>query len=132
MSLGDFLFPDVQLKLAIVHSFEADIESVAHSTSESYVDSAAIVWLNKSDFQKIGLKDGDVVSVKTGSRSVNVQAYKREDARAGLAVMPRGPWSLSLVDIPNDYSPVQLHGLPVSVTRSSESVTSLESLSSGP
>ncbi|UCE11236.1 MAG: hypothetical protein JSW61_04675 [Candidatus Thorarchaeota archaeon] len=132
MSLGDFLFPEVQLKLVIVHSFEADIKSVANTASESYRMAAALVWLNRSDFQRIGLKDGDVVSIKTSSKRINVQAFQSERTKEGLATMPRGPWSLHLARVNGDEGIAQLHGLPVSVSRSSEEVTSLESLYSAP
>ncbi|MFX0045681.1 MAG: molybdopterin dinucleotide binding domain-containing protein [Candidatus Hermodarchaeota archaeon] len=128
MSLGDFLFPQVELKLVIAHSFETDIEAVRNKMSTEYLESAARVSLSTGNLKRLGLKEGDAVSVESKTGKVVVKAFPDEKLEDGLAVMPRSPWALSLVAVPSDGESVQLHGIPVAVTKSSDKVTSLDSI----
>ncbi|UCH03495.1 MAG: hypothetical protein JSW05_07805 [Candidatus Thorarchaeota archaeon] len=128
MSLGDFLFPQAELKLVIAHSFETDIEAVRNKMSTEYLESAARVSLSTGNLKRLGLKEGDSVSVESKTGKVVVKAFPDEKLEDGLAVMPRSPWALSLVAVPSDGEPVQLHGIPVAVTKSSDKVTSIDSI----
>ena len=56
MALGDFLFPNIELKLVVAPSFEADIAATGDKYSQEYIDAAAIVTLHKSDLQKLGIE----------------------------------------------------------------------------
>lgn len=132
MALGDFLFPNVDLKLIIARSFETDVESAKDKFSPEYQDSAAIVRLNKGDFQKLGLKDGSSVSVKAKDGSVTVRALADEKVPVGAAIMPYGPWALALVSVPKDGSPPQMHGISVTLTRTDNKVTSFDELFESP
>ncbi|MHA2380229.1 MAG: molybdopterin dinucleotide binding domain-containing protein [Candidatus Thorarchaeota archaeon] len=128
MSLGDFLFPQAELKLVIAHSFETDIESVRDKMSAGYLQSAARVSLSTGNLKRLGLKEGDAVSVESRAGKVVVNAFPDDKLEEGLAVMPRSPWALSLVAVPPDGESVQLHGIPVTVTKSNDKVTSLDSI----
>ena len=128
MALGDFLFPQAELTLVIVHSFEADIESEKDKFSQEYLDSTAKIVLSNGDIKRLGLKEGGNVSVKSKSGSVTVRAFGDDDINEGMSTMPRGPWAMALVPVPNDGSPIQLHGIPITVVRSDGQITSLESL----
>ncbi|MDF1538928.1 MAG: molybdopterin dinucleotide binding domain-containing protein [Candidatus Thorarchaeota archaeon] len=128
MALGDFLFPHVELKLVIAHSFETDIASTGDKTSKEYIETAARVELHKSDLQKLGLQDGKNTNLKTKTGSVVVSAFGSDKATEGIAVMPYGPWAMALVEVPSDDSPPVMHGVHVTATRSDEKVTLPEAL----
>jgi formylmethanofuran dehydrogenase subunit D len=128
MALGDFLFPHADLKLIIARSFEADIESTKDILSKEFLDSAARLQLSKGDLQRLGLKDGGHVSIKSKTGNIVLVAYGDEKVPEGSAVIPYGPWALALVAIPKDDSPPQLHGVSITVTRSNDEVTPLEAL----
>ena len=128
MALGDFLFPHADLKLVIARSFEADVESVKDILSKEFLDSAARVRLSKGDLQRLGLKDGGHANIKSKTGNIVVVAYGDEKVPEGSAVVPYGPWALALVSVPKDDSAPQLHGVSVTVTRSDDDVTPLESL----
>ncbi len=132
MALGDFLFPQADLKLIVARSFETDVESVKDKFSSEYQDSAAIVRLNKGDLQRLGLKDGGNANVKAKAGSIIVRAFGDDKVPEGSAIVPYGPWALALVSVPKDGSPPQRHGESVTVTRTDEKVTSLENLLESP
>ncbi len=88
MALGDFLFPHADLKLIVARSFETDVESVKDKFSSEYLDSAAVVRLNKGDFQRLGLKDGNSANVKAKSASIIVRAFGDDKVPEGSAIVP--------------------------------------------
>ena len=128
MALGDFLFPHAEMKLVITRSFETDIESVKDKFSNEYLESAARLGLSKPDFQRLSLAEGKHVSVKSKESSVVVIAYIDEKLPEGTAIMPYSPWALVIVSVSEDGCPPKLHGLDITVTKSSEEITPLESL----
>ncbi|TFG99411.1 hypothetical protein E4H12_02835 [Candidatus Thorarchaeota archaeon] len=128
MALGDFLFPNAELKLVIVRSFKTDVESTTDIHSQKYTDETAIVRLHTNDMQRLSVKEGRTINLKTSSGSVVVACIHDDKTPEGNAVMPRGPWALALVEIPKDDSPPKIHGIAVTATRSEESITSLETL----
>ena len=132
MALGDFLFPHADLKLIVARSFETDIESVKDKFSSEYQDSAAVVRLNTGDLKRLGLKDGNNANLKAKAGSVVVSAIGDDKVPEGAAIVPYGPWALSLVSVPEQDSPPQLHGVAVTVTRTDDKVTSLEKLLENP
>ncbi len=132
MALGDFLFPHLDLKLVIAHSFEVDIEAEKDKKSKEYQDLAARASFSKSDFQKLGIKEGGSVNIKSKSGQVVVGGFIDERLEDSVSSMPRGPWALSLVAVPTDGSPPQLHGIQVTATKSDDKITSLDSLLEGP
>jgi len=128
MALGDFLFPNAELKLIIARSFEADVQSVKDILSKEFVEAAARVGLSKGDLQRLGLKDGGHVSIKSKAGNIVLSAYVDEKVPENTAVIPYGPWALALVQVPKDDTPPQMHGVSVTVTRSDDEVTPLEKL----
>ncbi|MGY5856047.1 MAG: molybdopterin dinucleotide binding domain-containing protein [Candidatus Thorarchaeota archaeon] len=128
MALGDFLFPHADLKLIIARSFEADVESAKDILSKEFLDSAARLQLSKGDLQRLGLKDGGHANVKSKTGNIVLVAYGDEKVPEGSVVIPYGPWALSLVAVPKDDSPPQLHGVSVTVTRTDDKVTTLDAL----
>ncbi|MHA1944015.1 MAG: molybdopterin dinucleotide binding domain-containing protein [Candidatus Thorarchaeota archaeon] len=132
MALGDFLFPQADLKLIVARSFETDVESVKDKLSSEFQDRAAIVRLNKGDLQRLGLKDGNTANLKAKPGSINVRAFGDDKVPEGSAIVPYGPWALALVSVPKDDSPPQMHGVSITVTRTDDEVTSFEELLESP
>ncbi|MFW9788514.1 MAG: molybdopterin dinucleotide binding domain-containing protein [Candidatus Thorarchaeota archaeon] len=128
MALGDFLFPHADLKLVVARSFEADVEAAKDILAKEYLDTAARVRLSIGDLQRLSLKDGGHVNVKSKAGSIVLVAYGDDKVPEGSAVVPYGPWALALVSIPEDDSPPQFHGVSITVTRTDDKVTSLEKL----
>jgi formylmethanofuran dehydrogenase subunit D len=128
MALGDFLFPNADLKLVVARSFEADVESAKDILSMEFLNVAARVRLSKGDLQRLGLKDGGHVSIKSKTGNVVLAAYVDEKVPENTAVIPYGPWALALVPVPKDDTPPQLHGISVTVARSDDDITPLEKL----
>ncbi|MHA1930349.1 MAG: molybdopterin dinucleotide binding domain-containing protein [Candidatus Thorarchaeota archaeon] len=128
MALGDFLFPHAEMKLVITRSFETDIESVKDKFSNEYLESAARLGLSKPDFQRLGLSEGKHASVKSKEGTVIAMAYTDEKIPEGIALMPYGPWALSMVAVPEDGSPPILHGIGITVTKTDKDITPLDSL----
>lgn len=65
--------------------------------SEEYRKMSAVVFLDKSDAAKAGIKEGSNVLVESDNGRVVVVARISEDAHPGLAFMPNSPWSNRLV-----------------------------------
>jgi len=128
MALGDFLFPNVELKLVIARSFEADIESTKDILSKEFTETAARVKLNIGDIKRLGIKDGGHASIKSKVGDIVLTAYGDEKVPEGTAVIPYSPWALALVSVPEDNSPPQFHGVQVTVTRTDDEITPLEKL----
>jgi formylmethanofuran dehydrogenase subunit D len=128
MALGDFLFPNAELKLVIIRSFKTDIESARGIPSQKYTSETAIVRLNNSDMRRLSIKEGNTISLKSPSGTVVVKAVIDEKTPEGSAIMPYGPWALALVAIPEDSTPPVLHGIAITATRSKEDITSVEAL----
>jgi len=128
MALGDFLFPNAELKLVIVRSFKTDVESARGIPSEKYAAETAVVWLNNKDMRRLSVKEGGSISLKSPSGAVVVSAIIDDKTPEGSALMPYGPWALALVAIPEDNSPPILHGIEITASRSTEDVTSLDVL----
>ena len=128
MALGDFLFPNVQLQLLIVRSYKSDVESAKGIPSKDYTDETAIVQLHSKDMQRLSVKEGNTIKLESANGSVIVKGIADDKTPEGIAVMPQGPWAMSLVSIPKSNSPPKLHGISVTVTRSDESITALDTL----
>jgi formylmethanofuran dehydrogenase subunit D len=128
MALGDFLFPNAELKLVIVRSFRTDVESAKGIPSQEYTTETAIVRLNNNDLRRLSLKEGSTVSLKSSCGTVVVRAINDEKTPEGTAIMPHGPWAFALVAIPENDSPPIIHGIAITATRSKEDITSLETL----
>jgi formylmethanofuran dehydrogenase subunit D len=128
MALGDFLFPNAELKLVIVRSFKTDVESARGIPSEKYTTESAVVRLNNNDLRRLSVKEGGTISLKSPSGAVVVTAIIDDKTPEGSAIMPYGPWALTLVAIPDNDLPPMLHGIAVTATRSKEDITSLDAL----
>ena len=128
MALGDFLFPQLNAKLIIGHSFESDIESMGDKLSNEYSEKTALVKLNDADMKRLSIKDGMNVEIESEAARVVVKAVGDSKVPGEMALMVHGPWALALVKVPNDKSPPKLHGIKVSIKKSEGEITSIQNL----
>lgn len=61
-------------------------------TSEEYSDNVALIMMNENDMEKIGVKEGEHVEVRTKFGSAVVRCEESRIDR-GIAFMPYGPWA---------------------------------------
>ena len=67
--------------------------------SEEYQKLSAVIKMDESDIKKVGVSEGDSLTVKNGSGQVNLRVEKSgyEEPHEGIAYMPNSPWSNALV-----------------------------------
>lgn len=98
--------------------------------SDEYRKLSAQIILDKSDMARLGLKDGQNVSVENGVGRIIVAAKTSDDdPHPGLAFMTNSPWSNHLVrDDMCDMGIPELKNIAAKVSPSKESVTEISEL----
>ncbi len=98
--------------------------------SDEYRKLSAQIILDKGDMAKLGIKDGQNVSVENETGRIVVAAkLSDDDPHPGLAFMTNGPWSNHLVrDDICDMSIPELKNIAAKVSPSSENVTKISEL----
>ncbi len=66
-------------------------------TTEEYRKAVALIELSPADAEKLGVSDGDTVSVRTEAGSVVVWCKVSKGLDDGLAFMPYGPWANAVI-----------------------------------
>ena len=66
-------------------------------TTEEYRKAVALIELSPADAEKLGVSDGDTVSVRTEAGSVVVWCKVSKGLDEGLAFMPYGPWANAVI-----------------------------------
>ncbi len=86
--------------------------------SEMYTESVATCEIDPDDMKKLGVKEGDTVSVKTESGSVFVRAVLSSQApHRGIVFMPLGPWANMVTSSETDSVGMPtFKGIPAEVT----------------
>ncbi|WP_423793294.1 tungsten-dependent formylmethanofuran dehydrogenase subunit FwdD [Methanocaldococcus indicus] len=98
-----------------------------------YKKAAAVVYINKEDMEKLGVKEGDKVKVKSSFGSV-VLYVKEADERnpEGHIFIPMGPWANVVVDPDTTSTGMPyLKGSPdqfVKIEKTDEEVLDMEDL----
>ena len=99
--------------------------------SKEYMDSVAVVELDKEDWERLGLSEGSNAEVKTKFGSVVVKAVKSRRRHPGIAFMPMGPWASIVVNPDTQGSGMPtLKGLKAEITPTSEKVLDVRELMS--
>ncbi|MDH7596981.1 MAG: molybdopterin dinucleotide binding domain-containing protein [Methanothrix sp.] len=96
---------------------------------EEYRKMSAVVFLDKSDASKSGIKDGSNVLVESDNGRVVVVARISEDAHPGLAFMPNSPWSNRLVPAETDDTRIPSYkSISATVSVTDDKVPTVEDL----
>lgn len=86
---------------------------------EMYRKAAAVCYLNREDMEKLGVKEGDVIRVK--SKYGDVVVYAREASEPmteGMVFMPLGPWANLVVSPETDSTGMpSFKGVPVEIEK---------------
>lgn len=123
MALRDFLYPQLEVQLILARRLDVDeVHAGQGSLSKDYLAVAAKISLATRDAQRLGLKEGNHVEVKSKIGRVIVEARIVENQPEGLVVMQPSPWAFAVI---NDMMHSQ--GIKVTIKPSDESVTTIES-----
>jgi formylmethanofuran dehydrogenase subunit D len=70
---------------------------------KEYMESVAVCELDPEDLGKLGIKDGDLVRIKTNYGSVVVRAKASNQApHSGIVFIPMGPWANEVIGSDTD------------------------------
>lgn len=118
-----------QFKLIIARTHDSELTSKMSSLSEEYANSVAVVFIPKSSMAEIGVKDGDSVEVSSLFGSVVVRVRIDEGLEGDVAVMPMGPWSMSLIPPFMGQEGFPIYGrVMVSIKPTSRGITKLQEI----
>lgn len=71
--------------------------------TREYFESAAVIEVDPTDMEKLGVRRGDVVRVKTQYGEAVLKAVKSANApHEGIAFVPLGPWANLLINPETD------------------------------
>lgn len=86
-------------------------------TSKAYFEAVAICEIDPQDMEKLKIKEGEPVLVKTKHGEVVVAAKKSSQApHLGVIFIPLGPWANKLVDPRSEHTGMPLFkGIPATI-----------------
>jgi len=97
--------------------------------SREYAESVAIVKLDRKDMERLNIKEGDRVRVKSKFGEVIVKAVESKTSCEGVAFIPMGPWANMLTDPDTKGSGMPtLKGIEVEVSPTTKEVSPIEVL----
>ena len=97
--------------------------------SKGYLNSVAVCEMAKEDMEKLGIKDGSNVKVKTAYGEVVVKAVTSASTTPGIIFIPMGAWANMVVNPNSQGSGMPtLKGIPATVEPTSEQISALEDL----
>jgi len=101
----------------------------AGKNSPEYLKETAVIMLNNEDAATLGVKDGDLVTVKTEVGEVTVYCKTDDKLPRGMAFMPYGPWINILVKEDTEGTGIAcFKSVEAEVRKGGEKVFSLEDL----
>lgn len=83
---------EIQVTLISGRSIGQGTSLEGGKTSENYRQKVAIVELNKSDMNELGVSEGDPVQVRTPHGSIVVTCQPSDSVDPGICFIPYGPW----------------------------------------
>lgn len=97
--------------------------------SEDYRKMSALIFLDKSDAAKAGIKEGSNVLVESDNGRVVVVARISDNAHPGLAFMPNSPWSNQLVPAETDDTRIPNYkSISATISATDDKVPTVEDL----
>lgn len=108
--------------------FQSEVQEVDRF-GEDYRRMSAMVFLDKSDAAKAGIKDGSNVLVESDNGRVVVVARISDDAHPGMAFMPNSPWSNQLVPSETDETRIPSYkSISATINATDDKVPTVEDL----
>ena len=93
-------------------------ETKEAKTSRAYFEATAVCEMDPQDMEKLRLKEGDPVLVKTQYGEVIVAAKKSLDApHVGIIFIPLGPWASMVVNPKTNHTGMpSFKGIPATIS----------------
>lgn len=108
--------------------FQSEAQEVDRFSDE-YRRMSAVVFLDKSDAAKAGIKEGSNVLVESDNGRVVLVARISENAHPGLAFMPNSPWSNQLVPAETDDTRIPSYkSIAATISATDDKVPTVEDL----
>jgi formylmethanofuran dehydrogenase subunit D len=96
-------------------------------TSENYVNSVNLIYLNPNDVEKLQLNEDHTVKVMTDKGSIYLHWVADKNIDKGLAFIPYGPWANQVYSSLTEGTGMPMFkGVKAKLTSSSESVPDLK------
>ncbi len=119
----------MKVKLITGRTFMQGIGMESGKYSDLYKENTAVCYITVDDMDKLGVKEGDRVKIKTKYGEVVVKALKSKDEHEGIIFMPLGPWANAVIGSETDSASVPtFKGVEAEVEKTDEEVLSLEEL----
>ncbi len=110
-------------------TFMQGVGMEAGKDSDVYKENAAVCYITVDDMDKLGIKEGDNVKIKTKYGEVVVKALKSKDEHDGIVFIPLGPWANAVMGYETDSAAVPtFKGIEAEIEKTDENVLSLEEL----
>ncbi len=94
-------------------------ETIHAKCSEEYVKACAICEMNPEDMKELGVKEGDVVRVRSKAGEVDVYVKPCDGLDRGIVFIPMGPWANSIIPAGTDSTGMpSFKGVAVEIERS--------------
>ena len=98
-------------------------EALHAKCTEEYVKACAVCEMNPEDMKALGVKEGDVVRVKSDAGEVDVYVKRCEGLDRGIVFIPMGPWANALIPKGTDSTGMpSFKGIKVKIEKSSGKV----------
>ncbi|HEX7627524.1 MAG TPA: molybdopterin dinucleotide binding domain-containing protein [Candidatus Methanoperedens sp.] len=131
MDFGKFLkSPEYDIKITTYRDIFQAEAAECDRFGEEYKKLSAVIYMSKTDMQKMGLKTADSVKISNnfGSLVVQVKESKRDEP-GGLAFMVNSPWSNSLVSGETGGKGIpEFKNIDAKITISKDEITTLDKL----
>ncbi len=122
MALRDFLYPQLEVQLILARALDVDeVQAAKGSLSKEYQEVAARITISSRDAQRLNLKEGDRVEVRSEIGHVVVRAKLLETQPEGMVVMQPSPWAFAVIQ-----AMVPSQGTKVIIKPSKGPVTSID------
>ncbi|MEM2319715.1 MAG: molybdopterin dinucleotide binding domain-containing protein [Candidatus Bathyarchaeia archaeon] len=91
--------PTLKVTLITGRTIEQGVGKEHGKSSKEYVESVSVCYIDPEDLKRLGVKEGENVSVSTKFGMVVVRAVKSiRNPHPGVIFIPYGPWANVVVD----------------------------------
>ena len=120
MTLRDFLYPQLEVRLLLARALDVDEAQASQGTlSKEYEKVAARITISARDAQRLGIKEGNFIEVSSKAGNVIVRTQLKENQPEGIVVMQPSPWAYAVIE-----SMVSSQGTEVIIKPSKGPITS--------
>ncbi len=99
MALRDFLYPQLEVRLLLARALDADKVQASQGTlSKEYEKVVARITIAVRDAQRLGIKEGSFIEVRSKVGNVIVRTQLKENQPEGIVVMQPSPWAFAVIE----------------------------------